>query len=610
MKKQRKTLVLILAGLILIFFILIFFIKAQQFEEEQLNETNESQKILFEEVPQDINKTLGLEANTIETVFNETTNVNTEIQTKQYQATVGKPVEWQKKVKLNMEGENNVKGVKDLEIKLPVLAEDISVKRTGTNGQELEINIENEEEVLLEIKEEILDKEEIIIEYNTPAPSIEELEINKNNKEIIITGPEEIHYENILAFSQLPSQVANLNKIKFYHIVDESRQQVDFEAYDLDEDGLYDYIEWIVPHLSTQFYEVILITNAEHLDSNRNFISNIYEEVKELDDVCSETIIEGHYVRVVFEQNLTSENDIMVYPQIISGNPRIEIYEKDENDLIAELVDLNDNEYNKVFLENLQGSQDTFDLLILNGDIQFDHIIDPAPVISWVEAISAVTLTGGGTKDIYIKFNVSGESINASSAKIEITHNEESRTSSLCTNNTHTNEFNCTITMQFYDSAGSWNINASIKDNFGDMGINTSVNFTVNSLDYILQDITIVNWTSILAGQNNEEAKVPMILTNEGNQNYSNISIMVYDATGGTYSEVIYAANFSIDDATGQSNGTYMVNNTFVQATQLTGLNNHGALITEELYFYVDVTAGIKPDTYTSDMTWRIKALT
>ena len=75
---------------------------------------------------------------------------------------------------------------------------------------------------------------------------------------------------------------------------------IDFESFDKDNNGKLDYIEWIVPSLSNQTYELILITKAQHLDSNRNFISDIYEEVKALDNNWSEQINDSEYVRVTF----------------------------------------------------------------------------------------------------------------------------------------------------------------------------------------------------------------------------------------------------------------------------------------------------------------------
>jgi len=92
-----------------------------------------------------------------------------------------------------------------------------------------------------------------------------------------------------------------------------TKVRIKFNAYDLDKDGYVDYVEWIVPHLSEQVYEIIYITKAEHLDENKNLISNIYEQVKTKDDIWSETINNSHYVRVTFEQKLDKTKDITIY---------------------------------------------------------------------------------------------------------------------------------------------------------------------------------------------------------------------------------------------------------------------------------------------------------
>ena len=125
------------------------------------------------------------------------------------------------------------------------------------------------------------------------------------------------------------------------------------------------------------FFGIIEITNANHLNSDRVIISDVYNEVKELDGVWSEEIYDGDYVRVKFEKMLASGNDITIYPRVIEGNPIIKVYEKDENDLIAEFAEINANEYNKAYLTNLQGKQDTFDLRVVGGSLEFEHIVDP-----------------------------------------------------------------------------------------------------------------------------------------------------------------------------------------------------------------------------------------
>ena len=50
--------------------------------------------------------------------------------------------------------------------------------------------------------------------------------------------------------------------------------------------------------------------------------------------------------------------------------PKIEIYEKDSLEKIASFESLADNQYNKVYLSNLEGEQDVFDLLVKNGEFE------------------------------------------------------------------------------------------------------------------------------------------------------------------------------------------------------------------------------------------------
>src|SRR3989339_241621 len=91
------------------------------------------------------------------------------------------------------------------------------------------------------------------------------------------------------------------------------RVQVSFDAYDLDNDSYVDYIEWIVPHLSNQTYDIIYITKAEHLDENRTFIEDISDDVKYLDGNWSKPINDSEYVRVTFEIPLDNTRDITVF---------------------------------------------------------------------------------------------------------------------------------------------------------------------------------------------------------------------------------------------------------------------------------------------------------
>ncbi len=283
----------------------------------------------------------------------------------------------------------------------------MNIRKSGITG-----NVIQEAELEKEIKEspenKIIDigsvaektnASDIAVEYYTQGPVSNEETISRG-KRISISAADEENYTEILAFAEIPEKfnVGQESEIKIYW--NEENIYVNFTAYDTDNNGKLDYVAWIVPHLSNQTFEIILITKAEHLNSNREFISDIYEEVKSLDNIWSESIRNNEYVRVTFEINLTKKNDITLYPRVISGLPTIEVYEQDKNELIAEFSNLNSNQYNKVYLTNLiSGSQNVFDLKILNGEVEFDHIIDPQTTTKLNPAENTQNVTSGTIAD-------------------------------------------------------------------------------------------------------------------------------------------------------------------------------------------------------------------
>jgi len=185
-----------------------------------------------------------------------------------------------------------------------------SANKIITDNSVLEENLAKQEEK----KAEILEKK---------AEKTEE-KINKKG----ITG--EV-IEDINNNSQLDNENKAINNQEALNINNESEQAektetghwekelVDFSAYDLDENGLIDYIEWNVPHLSEQIYEIIYITKAEHLDEDYGFIEDVYSQVSELDGIYS-LIPDSHVLRVTFEQNLTKEKDITIYARAACNN--------------------------------------------------------------------------------------------------------------------------------------------------------------------------------------------------------------------------------------------------------------------------------------------------
>jgi hypothetical protein len=244
-------------------------------------------------------------------------------------------------------------------------------------------------------------------------------------------------------------------------------------------------------------------------------------------------------------------------------------------------------------------SLDTF-VLTVNNDAS----------VNYVEEISDVTLNGGATKTVYVLFNVSGQYVDENTANISFSKSGEiTRYATSCNNDTFNNQFNCTIQMQFYDSAGAdWNINASIVAG-GELIDNKSVDFTVNALDYVSQDVSLIGWPLVVPDSSDEEADNTITLTNGGNQDYSVFTIKGFDSANTV--DFIYTESFSVDSLTGQTTGQiYLINNSAVDVTGVLTFPPHSASATEEIFFYVDVPAAISIGEYIQVENWKIAVAT
>lgn len=134
--------------------------------------------------------------------------------------------------------------------------------------------------------------------------------------------------------------------------------------------------------------KVIPAKDAEHLDSNRNFISNIYDSIKEKDNQWSETIPADDYVRVSFAEKLGNKNDITIFAKKASSlsedNETLEfaevvVYRKDSSEEIARFKNINEEGWNKIYLSRLKENEsyDVFDLKVMNNPVEIDYIVDP-----------------------------------------------------------------------------------------------------------------------------------------------------------------------------------------------------------------------------------------
>ncbi len=156
------------------------------------------------------------------------------------------------------------------------------------------------------------------------------------------------------------------------------------------------------------FGEIIEASSALHLDENRSIISDVYEQIRQKDDVWSEPIYENEFVRVTFSKNLTSSNDITIFARNNQSlNTKVEVYYSNSTEKITEFPVITTADYYKIFLNNMIGNHDAFDLKIVNNDpdqafLEFDHIIDPA--------VGNITFDNNasknGTSVSYLEFNL------------------------------------------------------------------------------------------------------------------------------------------------------------------------------------------------------------
>jgi len=123
----------------------------------------------------------------------------------------------------------------------------------------------------------------------------------------------------------------------------------------------------------------INLIGAEHLDENRQFISDIYNYVNKNDKSWSEQINNNEYVRVTFEENFTPRNWMRTYVNISGGLEKIEVYAKDSDVLLTEFYQNWQNWYwsnRTLFGSNYNGNENTFDLKIVGNWTKFDGIFE------------------------------------------------------------------------------------------------------------------------------------------------------------------------------------------------------------------------------------------
>ena len=295
------------------------------------------------------------------------------------------------------------------------------------------------------------------VTYETPAPTITEQETD-NGKLVTVsdgspsTSSGQAQLTDVLAFTKIPEiyKTGQEDKIKIKWTNPSTssgqaisgEQDMDFQAFDLDNNGKLDYVEWTVPHLSDQYFEIIFISKAFELNQNKEIINDIYDIVVAKDNTWA-TIPSGHYVRATFEQILDNTKDVTLYarpasawtsPEFIGGQvPRVEVWAQApsnfgsndiyEEQLVAVFASINREATYKVYLTDLQTPTDVFDLKVV-GNLEIDWVVDPVTCVgtitdtcveldlsncALVAGCSLGSYTCQGTHDACDTYTVAGE---------------------------------------------------------------------------------------------------------------------------------------------------------------------------------------------------------
>lgn len=135
-----------------------------------------------------------------------------------------------------------------------------------------------------------------VIAYETPAPKKVEREIEDNRKQITVYTDEDIHYEKVLAYTNITASYPD--QIKLYWLKDDKRELFEnLDYHDGNNDGLIDSISWMVPYLSNQTFEVIILVE------NETFKIGEIEQLQQYDS--ARFVVQPNWARLPSGQNVS-----------------------------------------------------------------------------------------------------------------------------------------------------------------------------------------------------------------------------------------------------------------------------------------------------------------
>ena len=206
-----------------------------------------------------------------------------------------------------------------------------------------------------------------------------------------------------------------------------------------------------------------------------------------------------------------------------------------------------------------------------------------APSITSISPISPVSLNPApSTTNVLFTFTATDPNdvtdLNDASASSSFTKTGEPTRTGSCVFLSQTGTertYQCTVTMQYFDAPGTWDVAVSIQDSAGLTGTSSST-FSVNLLTDITISPTIVNFPTVVQGASNVISSSPTTVTNRGNFQAppGTLSITAFDLAGETLpAELIPATNLRAAGSSGAavvcSTGNALSNNVITPITSV-----------------------------------------
>lgn len=134
---------------------------------------------------------------------------------------------------------------------------------TGRAVEDAGIGGANDENISLKVRN-VSDGEAIELYYGLPGPEMNVKDVSGAVKNIKVDS--EFHYENVTAFYSMadPREPNVQRELRLYKVINGTKTPVNYIGHDADFNDIVEEIEWVVPHLSEEEYELdIIILNVQ-----------------------------------------------------------------------------------------------------------------------------------------------------------------------------------------------------------------------------------------------------------------------------------------------------------------------------------------------------------